>query len=44
MRRVFLKLGFVEEGVLRAFMPTEGGARADYVLFGVTRDEWRTRD
>jgi RimJ/RimL family protein N-acetyltransferase len=43
MRRVFLKLGFVEEGVLRGFMPT-GDRRADYVLYGVTRDEWRTSE
>jgi aminoglycoside 6'-N-acetyltransferase len=42
MRRVFEKLGFVEEGVMRGFMPSEGG-RADYVLYGVTKAEWATR-
>jgi RimJ/RimL family protein N-acetyltransferase len=36
MRRVFEKLGFVEEGVLRAFMP-DGDGRADYVLYAATR-------
>ena len=36
MRRVLEKLGFEEEGVLRAFMP-EGDGRADYVLYATTR-------
>ena len=39
MRRVFEQLGFVEEGVMRGFMPSDGG-RADYVLYGVTKKEW----
>jgi RimJ/RimL family protein N-acetyltransferase len=39
MRRVFEQLGFVEEGVMRGFMPDDGG-RADYVLYGVTKSEW----
>jgi RimJ/RimL family protein N-acetyltransferase len=43
MRRVLEKLGFVEEGVMRSFMPT-GAVRADYVLYGVTRAEWLARD
>ena len=43
MRRVFERLGFAEEGVMRAFMPAAGG-RADYVLYGVTRAEWLARD
>ena len=34
MRRVFEKLGFVEEGVLRSFMPSERG-RDDYVLYAI---------
>ena len=34
MRRVFEKLGFVEEGVLRSFMPSERG-RDDYVLCAI---------
>ena len=42
MRRVFSKLGFTDEGVMRAFMPTENG-RDDYVLYGVTRGEWLAR-
>jgi RimJ/RimL family protein N-acetyltransferase len=36
MRRVLEKLGFEEEGVLRAFMP-DGDRRADYVLYAITR-------
>jgi RimJ/RimL family protein N-acetyltransferase len=36
MRRVLEKLGFEEEGVLRAFMP-DGDGRADYVLYAITR-------
>jgi len=36
MRRVLEKLGFEEEGVLRAFMP-DGDDRADYVLYAITR-------
>ncbi|MDQ3992602.1 MAG: GNAT family N-acetyltransferase [Actinomycetota bacterium] len=43
MRRVFGKLGFTEEGVMRGFMPTDDG-RDDYVLYGVTRDEWIARN
>ena len=35
MRRVFLKLGFREEGVLRSFMPSERG-RDDYVMYAIT--------
>jgi RimJ/RimL family protein N-acetyltransferase len=36
MRRVLEKLGFEEEGVLRAFMP-DGDGRADYLLYAITR-------
>ena len=43
MRRVLEKLGFVEEGVMRSFMPS-GGGRADYVLYGVTKSEWELRE
>ena len=43
MRRVLERLGFVEEGVMRGFMPAEDG-RSDYVLYGVTRSEWEARD
>ena len=38
MRRVFEKLGFVEEGVLRSYMPSERG-RDDYVLYAITDGE-----
>jgi RimJ/RimL family protein N-acetyltransferase len=38
MRRVFLKLGFTEEGVLRSFMPSERG-RDDYVMYAITKGE-----
>jgi RimJ/RimL family protein N-acetyltransferase len=41
MRRVFEKLGFAEEGLMRAFVPSTDGVREDYVLYAVTRDEWR---
>ena len=36
MRRVFEKLGWEFEGVLRAFMP-DGAGRADYGLYSLTR-------
>jgi RimJ/RimL family protein N-acetyltransferase len=35
MRRVLEKLGYEQEGVLRAFMP-DGDRRADYVLYAIT--------
>jgi aminoglycoside 6'-N-acetyltransferase len=38
MRRVFERLGFVEEGVMRDFLPAADG-RADCVLYAVTRAE-----
>ena len=40
MRRVFEKLGFVEEGVMRGFIPGPDGVAEDYVLYAVTRDDW----
>jgi [ribosomal protein S5]-alanine N-acetyltransferase len=40
MRRVLEKLGFVFEGTLRGFMPNPKG-RDDYVLYAVTRGDWR---
>lgn len=42
MRAVLRKLGFVEEGVLRGFMPgpTDDEPRHDYVMLGVTAEEW----
>lgn len=36
MRRVFEKLGFAEEGVLRSYMPSERG-RDDYVMYAITK-------
>jgi RimJ/RimL family protein N-acetyltransferase len=39
MRRVFEKLGFAKEGVMRSFMPA-GESRDDYVLYAVTRADW----
>jgi diamine N-acetyltransferase len=38
MRKVFLKVGFTEEGVLRSYMPSERG-RDDYVMYGITEGE-----
>jgi RimJ/RimL family protein N-acetyltransferase len=40
MRRVFEKLGFVEEGVLRGFIAGPDGVGEDYVLYAVTREDW----
>jgi ribosomal-protein-alanine N-acetyltransferase len=36
MRKVLERLGYVEEGTLRGFMPSEGGGRDDYVLYALT--------
>ncbi|MGI8421598.1 MAG: GNAT family N-acetyltransferase [Gaiellaceae bacterium] len=38
MRRVFERLGFREEGILRDFMP-DGDGRADYAVYGMTRSD-----
>src|SRR4051812_5004629 len=43
MRSVLERLGYREEGIMRAFMPTVAGARDDYALYAVTRAEWRPR-
>lgn len=43
MRRVFERLGFTFEGVMRSFMPRRDGGRDDYALYGVTREEWESR-
>lgn len=40
MRRVFRRLGFVEEGVLRRFLPSADGGGADCVMYGMTKDDW----
>jgi len=42
MCRVLEKLGFVREGVLRAFMPGESG-RTDYGMFALLRGDWSAR-
>jgi RimJ/RimL family protein N-acetyltransferase len=39
MRRVLEKLGFVYEGTLRGFMPSDDG-RDDFVLYAITRGDW----
>jgi RimJ/RimL family protein N-acetyltransferase len=43
MRGVLRRLGFAEEGVLRAFLPDRSGGRLDAVMCAVTRDAWRSR-
>ena len=43
MRSVLEQLGYTFEGVLRGFMPTRDGGRADYAMYGVTRDDWSAR-
>ena len=39
MRGVLEKLGYANEGTLRAFFPAEGG-RDDYVMYALTRSDW----
>jgi RimJ/RimL family protein N-acetyltransferase len=43
MRTVLERLGYTFEGVMRAFMPTPAGGRADFALYAVTRDDWTAR-
>jgi len=43
MRRTLESLGFGFEGVLRGFMPTGDGTARDYAMYGITKDDWRTR-
>jgi RimJ/RimL family protein N-acetyltransferase len=43
MRAVLERLGYTFEGVMRGFMPTADGGRADFALYGVTRPDWETR-
>jgi ribosomal-protein-alanine N-acetyltransferase len=42
-RRLLEGLGYIEEGVLRAFWPRDDGSREDYVLYAVTREDWNAR-
>jgi len=44
MRRIFVGLGFVEEGTLRRFLPGddgEDGDGVDCVMYGMTKDDYR---
>jgi aminoglycoside 6'-N-acetyltransferase len=41
MRRIFAGLGFVEEGTLRRFLPSDDGEGVDCVMYGMTRDDYR---
>ena len=43
MRAVLEQLGYTFEGILRGFMPTQDGGRADYAMYGVTREDWEAR-
>ncbi|MGH3104768.1 MAG: GNAT family N-acetyltransferase [Gaiellaceae bacterium] len=43
MRTVLERAGYVFEGVLRGFMPTREGGRADYAIYGITRADWERR-
>lgn len=43
MRRVFERVGFAREGVLRSFMPNADGGHDDFVLYAITLDDWRAR-
>jgi RimJ/RimL family protein N-acetyltransferase len=37
MRRVLERAGYVYEGVLRSFAPTDAGGREDYAMYAATR-------
>ncbi len=39
MRALLRRIGFVEEGLLRAYFPAPAG-RDDYVMYSLTRDDW----
>jgi RimJ/RimL family protein N-acetyltransferase len=43
MRAVLERLRFRQEGILRSFMADAAGARSDYVLYAVTKAQWRPR-
>ena len=40
MRRVFERVGFVEEGVQRQFLPATDGGGTDCVMYGMTRNDY----
>lgn len=45
MRTVLERLGFVNEGTMRGFMPADDGCgRDDFALYGVTKPEWAARE
>jgi RimJ/RimL family protein N-acetyltransferase len=39
MQRCFERLGFRNEGILRAFWPSEDGGREDFILYATTRED-----
>jgi RimJ/RimL family protein N-acetyltransferase len=39
MRGILARLGFHEEGLLRAYFPA-GDSRDDYVMYAMTREDW----
>jgi RimJ/RimL family protein N-acetyltransferase len=43
MRAILARLGFHEEGVLRAYFPA-GDSREDYVMYAITRADWLAGD
>ena len=40
MQRVAEHVGFGLEGTLRGFMPSKDGPPRDYLIYGITRDDW----
>jgi aminoglycoside 6'-N-acetyltransferase len=40
MRRVLERLGFVQEGILRGWYPSDDGQGSDCVMYGMTRSDW----
>ena len=40
MRHVFKRVGFLEEGVQRQFLPAADGGGADCVMYGMTRNDY----
>ena len=40
MRHVFERVGFLEEGVQRQFLPAADGGGADCVMYGMTRNDY----
>lgn len=43
MQRVFERLGFTREGVMRSFMPNVDGGFDDFMLYAITLEDWRAR-